>query len=180
MGSGYMLDRDKSSKTLPHELTHQLTPNAYFEKGSMGWFSEGLAEYVAATPYRAGTFMVRGNQKDIIDYVTGYGSKDMGGRALGTEIRMPALKTFMLQSYPEFLEQPQLNYGCGLLVTTYFLHMDGAGDGKRIKAFLQALHDGKEHEEAFKVLLDGRSFEQLQDELAKAWKRKGVEFTFAK
>ena len=180
MGSGYMLDRDKSSKTLPHELTHQLTPNAYFEKGSMGWFSEGLAEYVAATPYRAGTFMVRGNQKDIIDYVTGYGSKDMGGRALGTEIRMPALKTFMLQSYPEFLEQPQLNYGCGLLVTTYFLHMDGAGDGKRIKAFLQALHDGKENEEALKVLLDGRSFEQLQDELAKAWKRKGVEFTFAK
>ena len=180
MGSGYMLDRDKNNKTLTHELTHQLTPDAYFEKGSMGWFSEGLAEYVAATPYRAGTFTVRGNQKDIIDYVTGYGSKDMGGRALGTEIRMPALKTFMLQSYPDFLEQPQLNYGCSLLVTTYFLHMDGAGDGKRIKAFLRALHDGKENEEALKVLLDGRSFEQLQDELAKAWKRKGVEFTFAK
>ncbi len=180
LGSGYMLDRDKSSKTLPHELTHQLTPRAYFEKGAMGWFSEGIAEYVAVTPYRAGTFTVRGNQKDIFDYVTGYGSKEMGGRALGTEIQLPALKTFMLQSYADFLEQSQINYGCGLLITTYFLHMDGAGDGKRIKAFLKALHDGKEGEAALSFLLDGRTFEQLQEDLIKAWGRKGVDFTFAK
>jgi hypothetical protein len=29
VGSGYMLDRDKSNKTLPHELVHQLTPDNY-------------------------------------------------------------------------------------------------------------------------------------------------------
>jgi SLA1 homology domain 1, SHD1 len=180
VGSSYMLDRDKSSKTLPHELTHQLTPGAYYQTGSMGWFSEGIAEYVAVTPYRAGSYAVRGNQKDIFDYATGYGSKDMGGRALGTKIELPALKSFMLQSYASFLEQPQLSYGCGLLITTYFLHMDGAGDGKRIKAFLKALHEGKEGEAALAVLLDGRTFSQLEQELTKAWSRKGVDFTFAK
>lgn len=180
VGSGYMLDRDKSSKTLPHELTHQLTPEAYFETGSMGWLTEGLAEYVAVTPYRSGSYNVRGNQKAIFDYATGYGSKDNGGRALGTKIQLPPLKDFMLQSYASFLEEPQLSYGCGLLITTYFLHMDGAGDGKRIKTFLKALHEGKDGEDSLSLLLDGRTFEQLQDDLTKAWSRKGVDFTFGK
>jgi hypothetical protein len=180
VGSSYMLDRDKSSKTLPHELVHQLTPAKYFEKGASGWFTEGLAEYVAVTPYRSGAFSVRGNQKDIFDYVTGFGSKDMGGRALGTKIRLPALKSYMLQDYSEFLAQPQLNYGCGLLITTYFCHLDGEGDGKRIKGFLKALHDGAEGEKSLDLLLDGRSFDQLEEDIAKAWSRKGVDFTFAK
>jgi hypothetical protein len=180
VGSSYMLDRDKSSKTLPHELVHQLTPEKYFEKGASGWFTEGLAEYVAVTPYRSGAFSVRGNQKDIFDYVTGFGSKDMGGRALGTKIRLPALKSYMLQDYSEFLAQPQLNYGCGLLITTYFCHLDGEGDGKRIKGFLKALHDGAEGEKSLDLLLDGRSFDQLEEDIAKAWSRKGVDFTFAK
>ena len=180
VGSSYMLDRDKSNKTLPHELTHQLTPEAYFKPGAMGWFSEGLAEYVAVTPYRSGGFAVRGNQKEIVDYATGYGTKDRGGRALGTKIQLPSLRTFMMQSYEGFLESPQLNYGCGLLITNYFLHFDGAGDGKRIKAFLKALHEGVSGEEALKILLDGRTFEALEDDIVKSWGRKGVDFIFAK
>lgn len=180
VGSGYMLDRDKSSKTLPHELTHQLTPNKYYKKGAMGWFSEGLAEYVATTPYRAGSYTVRGNLKDIIDYATGYGSKDMGGRALGTKIKLPALKTFMLQDYSEFLEEPQLNYGCGMLITTYFFYMDGEGDAKRIKAYLKALQEGKDGVDSLSALLDGRTFEALETDIVKAWSRKGVDFTFGK
>ena len=179
VGSGYMLDRDKSSKTLPHELTHQLTPETYFEPGGMGWFTEGIAEYIAVTPYRSGAYSVRNNYKDIIDYTTGYGAKGNGGRALGTEIQLPALKTFMLQSYESFLEQAGLNYGAGLLITYYFLQMDGDEDAKRIKAFLKALRGGKTGEDALAVLLDGRTFEQLEKEIAKAWKRRGVELTFA-
>ena len=180
VGSSYMLDRDKSSSTIPHELTHQLSPEGYFEKGAMGWFSEGIAEYVATTPYRSGIFNVRGNQKEIIDYVTGYGTKEKGGRALGTKIGMPALKNFMLQSYASFQEEPQLSYGCGLLLTNYFLHMDGDGDGKRIKAFLKALHEGEDGEKSLNLLLDGRTFEQMEADFVKAWSRKGVDFTFAK
>lgn len=180
VGSGYMLDRDKSNKTLPHELTHQLTPRQYYSKGAMGWFSEGIAEFIAVTPYRAGSYNVRGNIKDVFDYATGYGSKDMGGRALGTKISLPALKTFMLQDYSEFLENPQMNYGCGLLITTYFLYLDGEGDAKRIKAFLKKLHEDKKGDAPLDLLLDGRTFEQLETDIIKAWGRKGVDFTFGK
>lgn len=179
VGSSYMLDRDKSSKTLPHELTHQLTPQPYYQPGALGWFSEGIAEYVAVTPYRAGSYAVRGNMRDIIQYATSYGSKGMGGRALGTKIKLPALKTFMTQTYDSFRNDPGLNYGCGLLITTYFLHMDGNGDGKRIKRFLQALHEGAEGDKALEVLLDLRTFGELEDDIIKAWSRKGVDFTFS-
>lgn len=179
VGSGYMLDRDKSSKTLPHELTHQLTPIAYYRKGAMGWFSEGIAEYIAVTPYRSGAFSVRNNHRDIIDYVTAYGSNGNGGRALGKDIRLPDLKTFMLQSYSSFLENSQINYGSALLVTYYFLQMDGEGDGKRIKEFLKGLRQGKSREESLAVLLDGRTFESLQTEIVKAWSRRGIDFTFS-
>lgn len=178
VGSGYMLDRDISSKTLPHELTHQLTPAAYFAPGAMGWFSEGIAEYIAVTPYRSGAFSVRNNHNDIIDYATGYGSKDSGGRALGREIQVPALKSFILQSYESFLQDAQLSYGAGLLITYYFLQMDGEGDGKRIKAFLKVLRDGKAGDEALAVLLDGRTYKQLEEEISKAWSRRGIDLTF--
>lgn len=178
LGSGYTLDRDKSSDTIPHELTHQLSPDEYFVPGARGWFSEGIAEYVANTPYRSGGFNVRGNLKPIVESVTAYGKKGMGGRALGNKIKLPSLKQFMLQDYASFQSQPQLGYGAGLLMTTYFLHLDGDGDARRIKAFLKALHQGKSGEDALTVLLDGRTFGELEKEFTKAWSRNGIDFTF--
>ena len=178
VGSGYMLDRDKSNKTLPHELTHQLTPDPYYNEGSMGWFSEGIAEYISVTPYRAGSYNVRNNFRDIVAYATGYGEDDRGGRALGTDIELPRLRTWMMQSYGAFTSEPQKNYGCGLLITTYFLHLDGKGDGARLKAFLKALREGKKGDDALNVLLDGRTFEQLEQEITKAWSMKRVDFSF--
>lgn len=178
LGSGYILDREKSNKTLPHELAHQLTPGPYFASGSMGWFTEGVAEYIAVTPYRSGAFSVRNNHRDIIAYATAYGSKKNGGRALGKDIRVSDLKSYMLQDYARFLEQPQLNYGVGLLLAYYFLQLDGEGDGQRIKAFLKALREGKTGEDALAVLLDGRDYEQLTKDVSKAWSRRGIDLTF--
>ena len=56
--------------------------------------------------------------------------------------------------------------------------MDGDGDGKRIKAFLKALRGGKTGEDALAVLKDGRSYEQLEKEISKAWSRRGIDLTF--
>lgn len=178
VGSGYMLDRDKSSDTLPHELVHQLTPEPYFSTGAMGWFTEGIAEYVATTPYRSGSYNVRTNFKPIVEYVTAYGKKDKGGRSLGNKINLGSLEKFMLLDYGAFVANPQLNYGCALLITNYFFHMDRDGDGAAIKKFLKALREGKEGQEAIDVLLDGRSYKEMEAEIAKAYSRKGVDFTF--
>jgi hypothetical protein len=180
VGNRYILDRDKSSKTLPHELTHQLTPNQYYAPGSMGWFSEGLAEYVAVSPYRSGSFNVKTNFKPIVEYVTAYGKKDDGGRAIGTDIKLGSLRDWMMQSYSSFTGNPQVNYGCGLLITNYFFHMDRNEDAARIKKFLKALNAGKKGEDALNVLLDGQTWEELEQDIAKAYSRRAVDFTFSK
>ena len=178
LGSGYSLDRDKSSKTLPHELTHQLTPNPYYAQGSMGWFTEGLAEYVAVTPYYAGgLFNVKANSKPIIEYATAYGKGGTGGRAIGKEINLGPLKNFMLQSYASFVANAQVNYACGMLISNYFFHMDRKEDAARIKTFLAALREGKHGEEALEVLLDGQTWAELEQDIAKAYSGKGIKFT---
>ncbi|MES2995590.1 MAG: SHD1 domain-containing protein [Verrucomicrobiota bacterium] len=179
VGSGYMLDRDKTNKTVPHELTHQLTPEVYYDDSAIGWFTEGLAEYVAVTPYRGGGFNLRNNRRAFMEYVTGYGRKEDGGRGLGEEIKLGPLKNFMTMPYEKFMANGQVNYGCSLLITSYFFHMDGDGDGARIKRYLKDLRAGKSGQEATNVLLDGRSYEQIEKEIAKAWGRYGIEIDFS-
>ncbi|MCW1887121.1 hypothetical protein OKA04_20450 [Luteolibacter flavescens] len=179
VGSGYMLDRDQTSGTLIHEITHQLTPEEYFESGPLGWFSEGIAEYTTATPYRSGAFKVKGNFDDITDYATDYGKDSNGGRALGQKIKAPSLKDFFLMGYSQFAgNNANFNYGLGLLLTTYFLHLDGDGDAARMKDFLKALRAGEDGEDSLKYLLDGRTYEQLETAISKAWKRKGIDIEF--
>lgn len=181
VGSGYMLDRDVSNRTLVHELTHQLTPRPYYQPGAMGWLTEGIAEYVAATPYRNGRFKVKSNFDDIVAYATAYAKDDSRGRALGKDISAPPLKEYIMMSYEGFTgSSANFNYGLGLLLTTYFLHLDGEGDAARIKAFLKALRDGKQGQEAVDVLLGGRSYEEMEEAISKGWRRKGINIEFQK
>jgi hypothetical protein len=58
--------------------------------------------------------------------------------------------------------------------------MDRNEDAARIKNFLKALNEGKDGEDALNVLLDGQTWEELEEEIAKAYSRKGVDFTFSK
>lgn len=176
VGSGYMYDHKGSNKVLPHELTHQLTDYEYYSVGAMGWFSEGLAEYVAVTPYRSGKFMVRSNLSAIKAYATEHGKKGRGGRALGDEIQAPDLKAYMMQPYKKFVAKANFNYGFGLLITYYYFHMED--DRSNILAFLKALKNGKKGEKALEVLLNGRSWDEMETQITKAWRSRGVRITF--
>ena len=178
VGSSYAIDYDKENRTLPHELTHQLTDHYYFRSGARGWFSEGLAEYVGATPYRSGSFNVKKALNAIRDYATGFGRAGRGGRALGDDISAPDLKSFMLQSYGSFVANGNFNYGLGLLITTYFFHMDKDGDRVAISAFLKALREGKEGEEALEVLLQGRSWSEMEEQISAGWRGRGLRIRF--
>ena len=81
-GTGFSLHSTRRNNTvLVHELVHQLTPDAYMSAGARGWFSEGLAEYMAITPYNWGHFKpdIYGNV--VKSYVTSSGGDGLGGRA---------------------------------------------------------------------------------------------------
>ncbi|MFD2159379.1 hypothetical protein ACFSW8_10750 [Rubritalea tangerina] len=177
-GSSWALDYDKTNKTLPHEITHQLTDREYYAPGARGWFSEGFAEYIAATPYRSGKFTANKAESSIEQYVTNFSKKDGRGRNLGTEINAPDLKKFMMMSYGEFTANGNFNYGLGALLVTYFNHYDGEGDGENLKNFLRALKAGKKGEEALEALRAGRSFEELEADITKGWRKRGVKINF--
>lgn len=180
VGSSYSVDYDGSNKVLPHELTHQLTDPYYYQAGARGWFSEGFAEYVANIPYRSGKFLMTKAVNSARDYATEFGRKGNGGRAMGDEISAPSLKSFMLQSYSSFTgSNANFNYGLGLLITTYFFEMENGGDRVAITAFLKALREGKTGEDALAVLRQGRSFDEMADDISSGWRSKGVKIEFA-
>ncbi len=182
LGSGYIIDRDVSNKTLVHELTHQLTDHAYYAHGARGWFTEGLAEYVATSPYSSsGKINFKSNIKAIKEYATGFSRKFGSGRNLGTEISMPDLKKYMLQPYREFTGgQANYNYGMGLVLFTWFAHMDDNGSGKNLIEFMKAMRAGKKGEELLEVMKAGRSWDELKADIAKGWRSKGVKIEFGK
>lgn len=179
IGTGFSLDNQPRHQVLVHELVHQLTPQVYFAVGARGWFSEGLAEYVAITPYHWGYFRPDVHGNVVKSYVTGLGSVGSGGRALGTQIVAPKLRSFLLMPYQEFSgERANANYGLGLLLTHYFFHMEGGGKAMRISQFLQGMQAGRVGEEALKPLLNGGTYEKLEGEIAAAWARMGVQIRF--
>ena len=178
-GTGFSSATDGQNKVLVHELVHQLTPPAYYGYGALGWFSEGLAEYVAATPYFSGSFRPDSHGNAVMEYVCSYGEGGKGGRALGKKISAPRLRDFMLMNYRSFAgNNANRNYGLGLLVTHYFFHMCDNGNARRITAFLKAMQAGDHGDEALAKLLGGGSWEKLEKDISDAWRKKGVELVF--
>jgi hypothetical protein len=180
VGSSYTLDRSTSNRVLAHEITHQLTPPAYFGRGQFNsWFIEGIAEYVAVTPYRTGQYSTRTSRRAAVDYATGFSRVDNRGRNIGTEIKISSLQAFMDMPYAQFVgSNGNFNYAVALLLTYYFIHFDGDGDASNLRAYKRALIEGKDKEAATLVLLNGRSFGELEAAVEKAWRRHGVRFSF--
>ncbi|MDF1825963.1 MAG: hypothetical protein P1U68_15060 [Verrucomicrobiales bacterium] len=177
VGSNFSVDYDKENTTLSHEIAHQLTDYEYYAPGARGWFTEGMAEYIAHSGYRSGKFNVNDLQK-LKDYVTAFGEDGMRGRNLGDEIKSPRLKDFFEQSYESFTDNSNFNYGLGALVVYYFFHMDGEKDAANIRNFLKGLKYGKEGDEMYVPLLAGRSWEEMEDDITKGWRARGVRIEF--
>lgn len=177
--TGFTLDTKRQNKVLIHELAHQLTTREYMRSMRNGWLVEGLAEYFASTPYTWGHFRPDPQGNVVLSYVTAYGEDGRFGRNLGKKLRAPRLKQFLLMDYSSFAgTNARFNYGFALLVTHYFLHMEGGGKSFRITEYLKGLRAGKNDEEALAPLLGGSTFEKLEAEFADAWRRKGIEIEF--
>ncbi len=178
-GTGFSRDLGTDNRVLIHELVHQLTPSSYFAHGAVGWFSEGLAEYVAITPYNVGLFRPDPHGNSVKDYVTAFGTDRKSGRNLGTSLTVPKLRDFMLMDYRRFSSQnANLHYGLSLLLTHYFFHMEGDGTALRVTRFLKGIQEGGHSEAALVPLLGGGSWEKLEGEITGAWARKGVSIRF--
>lgn len=175
-GNSYTYDAKGDFHTLFHEITHQL----WADYGPMAgtWMVEGFAEYMALMPFRGNRITLTQGRQEVPDFATAYGRDGGGGRALGEAIKMPRLERFMAMDQPEFYKNMNFNYACGLLLFYYFAEQDGGPGGKQLRECFKAMHNGASEEEARKVLLKGRSYEQLEREFAAGMHRVGIKVSF--
>ncbi len=191
--------------TLIHELTHQMSLlGATYEVPI--WFAEGVAEYVRLATYKSGRFNFKGVKTNIKPYIVG--GAGVSGRQLGSSFSAASLEKFLNQSSSEFQaaqgEAIQFNYGFSALLFYYFAHLDGKGDGARLKRWMRELQETQrmgvkvradaspaELEAArrklstmradyhYDKLLDGRSWSELEEEFSKKVKKNlGIEVHF--
>lgn len=168
------------SHTLVHELTHQMTIYGANYRLPI-WFAEGIAEYMGITPYKNGKLAFTGTKKALASYVIG--GPGTNARQLGTHFTSPPLRTFLEQSVEEFQsamgDTIQFNYGMSLVMFYYFAHIDGKGDAARLKRWMRALQAGECKPTDYARLLDGRTWNELEKDVAKGVKSKlGMTITF--
>ncbi len=172
VGRRVVLNREQGNATLVHELVHQLT--ASDQTNVPIWYREGLADYLASSPYRTGRFSFESRPQSVVSFLR---------RPDG--LRLPPLRAFLGFGREEFYganeglgEEARLHYGGALVLVTHFFHRDGSGDAARIKAYLKALAAGRPPEKALAILLGGRAPEDLEFEIQNAWQTVGLRISF--
>ena len=187
--------RLKGGKTLftsvmIHEMTHQLTPRQYkrFLDEDSIWLMEGLAEYLCSTPYDGKKGFSLANRLEIIARAVSESGENNGivCRGHGKSVKLPKLAEFINVDSrlfeggenDEFGKRSNLCYSLSFIMVTHFLHTDRGGDMTRFRNFLGALLSGATKEEAVEVLLDGDSWERIEEEMAAGFQKAGLKLKF--
>ncbi|MBK1881886.1 hypothetical protein JIN85_05640 [Luteolibacter pohnpeiensis] len=176
-GSRLILEDISDNATVVHELTHSLRNEA--DHGLPTWAVEGFAEYIASAPYqRSGRFDFDHRLKVAAQYSNGKNG------ASGGVFKLPMrLEKFLGASRSEFYKDENgglgkgagINYAMSVLLMTYFWHADKGKDqfpsvGGPVRAWLQAIKNGKSEREARPLLLDGRTYEEVEKSFVEAYR----------
>jgi len=175
-GTRFIVDQNKRSTTLTHEITHQVMMR-WLATPMPTWLSEGIAEFVSSQNYDGGRFKLSSMNRAIADEVT---------RGQGKEFTMLNLEKLMNITSQEWANELAsgsggMNYNSANILAYYFLRLDGEGDAAHLVEFIKVLLSG-DRDAAKKAqdehLLRGRSYEELQEDLAKAWRSEGLQIEF--
>lgn len=176
-GTRFIVDHKKRSTTLTHEITHQVMMR-WLATPMPTWLSEGIAEFVSSQNFDNGRFKLSSMDRAISEEIT---------RGQGRDFRMLSAEKLMNISSAEWANELAsgmggLNYNSASAMAYYFLRLDGDGDAAYLVEFLKELVSGdqKAMEEAqSEFLLRGRSYEELEKDIADAWRSEGLKIEFA-
>lgn len=175
VGQRYIVDQDKESGTLVHEITHQVAVR-WSVLGVPVWFSEGIAEYMRCAPYSKGKMRLAGMARAV--------EADLMKNAKDKKFWMIPVEKLMTISHEAWAtelaeREASANYASANALTTFFLHLDGAKNGQPVFDFLRALEARTKPDKAVADhLMRGRSYAQLQTEVQEAWRGAGLRIEF--
>lgn len=172
-GSGAVQREDIDTHPLVHELTHQ----QFLLNGLPIWANEGWAEYIGHVPYVG----------EDLDFVRGFSlilhtaKQRAEHNALDFDFKLEDFFTMDQETMYSYMPQGKDTYTLSVMTVAFFVHLDGKRGIEAMKSYLQALLDGKSHEEAAAVLIEPyRSSDRLQQAFIRAWKSKKVKVSFPK
>ncbi len=174
-GTRFVVDTGKRSTTLIHEITHQVM----MRWGPLMpvWVTEGFAEVTASQIYSNGRFRLTDTDRAVREEVTRYNPSTR-------DYSMLNVKDLMNMSSEQWAMalsdgNASHNYNSANLLLYYFLRIDGEGKGEKLVDYLKALAKGMDAKEAgVEILLAGRSYEELQDDVASGWRSEGLKLSF--
>lgn len=180
--TGVTLDSESDQTTLIHEIVHQVQHD-WIARMPV-WLTEGFAVYIESVPYKRGTF-------DFGDLEPLEGLRKRSNAL--DEYAMLDLDKLMTMSGQEWNGSFGGNgmtlsrqYASAFLLTYYFAHLDGEGDGRRLWDALRAtedirsMQDWQTAQDTFrKTLLAGRTYSELFADMQRAYRSEGVKLVGA-
>jgi hypothetical protein len=175
VGNRWILETEKNSGTLNHEITHQVL--ARWQRNWPVWFVEGIAEYVQGIRYNKGRYSLKDLSGDVRDDILKYPVQ-------GKTFPMLPLEKLMAIDYEGWSnamgsEVATYNYRSAHVLMYYFLHLDGKGDGSSVATFLRALNQGEEPKKALAdTLIRGRDYAALSQEVLTKLNKAGIRIEY--
>lgn len=175
---GWQRTSDYTTKTLIHELTHMMMDDAL--QTMPIWLIEGAAEYMELMPMRIGTFspnshfsaLKEHNKQEpaysLSDAFSMTASAWQNGGVEPTADPTPGpgghrTRTSGLFGMPN--ENIPKLYHAGLLLTYYFMHLDGDGDAANLQRFIAASVKNADRMQAYERDVD--AYNKAVDEFIK-------------
>lgn len=170
-------DIDAVLNTAIHEMVHVIEP-AGLASSSL---AEGYAQYYESYAKSAldGKFEHEEWEKNRIEANGGSPCLNPSSLERDNTIRNGGdLRRFIFETGGEGFGGSEqcvcMNYARARMIFTYFLHMDGDGDGRHFKEFLKIMQERGDPGLAEKRLLFGRTWEEVYTSYHEAWHLKHV------
>ena len=167
-----MVKPDIDTHTLVHEVTHQ-----NFVLNNMPiWANEGWAEYVGYVPYMG----------EELDFDRLFSQIVYKAQQNAERLKCPfSLRDLMVMSQEDmygYMGRGEVDtYTVSVMTVAFYVHLDGKRGLEAMKAYMAALAEGTDNEEAVEELIKPYgSPEKLQKAFVQAWKRKKVAISFPK
>jgi hypothetical protein len=167
----FMIFLKRNAQGKPEELSgvrplHMVSHWVFQFLGSTYWLNEGMACYLDALPRTKLTLSF----KDDLQRV----AYTLPRSIRKGSIALPPLQAVMTQQgTPRADEKTRLRYeAAAVIVSTYFTRLEDHGERRHLRKYLQEVQRGNAN--PTEILLDSRTWKQLEGDIAKAWKKYGV------